>query len=350
MTMPHLFYNQQNHGPFELFALGDTVLAEGGTLRDATLAYATFGTLSPARDNAILVTTWYSGTSKIMEQVLVGPGRVLDPAKYFIIIANQLGGGLSSSPSNTSAPFNGPNFPQLRIEDDVAAQHRLVTENFGITALELVIGGSMGAQQTFEWAARHPEMVKRAMPIAGTARNKPHCKLVAGAFVAAMRSDPKFDDGFYSDSAAVHRGLVRHARAFAVTGLCQAFYKNEIWRTIGFSSVDDFLVGFMDGYFLPMDPNNLIAMASKWQGGDTGRLAGGDLAAALGRVTAKTTVVALSTDIFFPPDDVEDDQKLIAGSRFAVIDTECGHAALFALEPSYVPQLDRLISDLLAGG
>lgn len=348
--MTHPFYNQEVHGPFELFDLGDVPLAAGGTLRGATLAYATFGTLSAARDNAILITTWYSGTSKIMEQVLVGPGRALDPGKYFIIIANQLGNGLSSSPSNTPAPFGGPNFPRLRIEDDVAAQYRLVTEKFGLDTLQLVIGGSMGAQQTFEWAARHPEMVRRAMPLAGTARNKPHCRLVAGAFVDAMRSDPAFDGGFYASSAAVHRGLVRHARAFAITGLCQAFYRKEVWRTLGFSSVDDFLVGFLDGYFLPMDPNNLIAMASKWQEGDTGHLAGGDLAAALGRITAKTTVVALSSDIFFPPDDVADDQALIPGSRFAVIDTDCGHAALFGLEPSYAPRLDGLISELLSEG
>lgn len=342
-----LYYTQELHGPYSLFDLGDVTLAEGGTLRGAKLAFATLGTLSPSRDNAVLVPTWYSGTSKIMEQVLVGPGRAIDPARHFVIIVNQLGSGLSSSPSNTSVPFNGPNFPHIRIEDDVKAQHRLVTEHFGIEVLQLVIGGSMGAQQTYEWAARFPAMVKRAMPIAGTARNKPHCRLIAGAFVDALRSDPMFDDGFYASSGAVHRGLVRHSRAFAITGLCAEFYKQNLWQTVGFSSIDDFLVGFMDGYFLPMDPNNLLCMAWKWQHGDTGRVAGGDLAAALGRIKARTTVVALSSDLFFPPADVEDDQKLVSGSNFAIIETHCGHAGLFALEPTYIPQLDRLIAEIL---
>ena len=108
MSNEHPYYNQTGHGPFETHDIGDLVLEEGGTLRKCMVAYSTFGTLNAARDNAILVTTWYTGTSKIMEQLHVGEGRALDPAKYFIVIVNQIGSGLSSSPSNTAAPFNGP--------------------------------------------------------------------------------------------------------------------------------------------------------------------------------------------------------------------------------------------------
>lgn len=342
------FYTQELHGPFELFDLGDFALEDGGTIRGAKLAYSTFGTLAPGKDNAVLVTTWYSGTSKIMEQTLIGPGRALDPAKYFIVVANQIGSGLSSSPSNTTAPYNGPNFPRVRIADDVRAQHKLMTDKFGIDALQLVIGGSMGAQQTFEWAVRYPGMVRRAMPIAGTAQNKPHCRLIARAFIDAMTSDPGFSGGYYRDAGETRLGLVRHAHAFAVTGLAQEFYKRDLWRTVGFSSLDDFLTGFLEGYFLPLDVNNLLCQAWKWQHGDVSRNAGGDLAAALGRITAKTSVVALETDIFFPPKDIEDDQSLIPGSRLHVIKTNWGHSALFALDPQYVPQLDACIGDLLA--
>ena len=118
------YYSQELHGPFETFDLGDLDLEDGGRLRGARLAYATHGTLSPAKDNAILVTTWFSGTSKIMEQVYIGAGRALDPEKYFIVIADQIGDGLSSSPHNTPPPFNGPRFPRVRIGDDVVAQQR----------------------------------------------------------------------------------------------------------------------------------------------------------------------------------------------------------------------------------
>jgi homoserine O-acetyltransferase len=344
------YYGQDLHGPYETFDLGDFGLEDGGTIRGAFIAYATHGTLSPAKDNAILVATWYSGTSKIMEQTLVGPGRALDPSRYFIIIANQLGSGLSSSPHNTSGPFHGPDFPSVRIGDDVRAQHKLVTEKFGLSQLQLVTGGSMGAQQTYEWAARYPDFVRRAAPIAGTARNKPHCGLIAQSFIDAMTSDPAFRDGYYKTSDDVRQGLVRHARAFAVTGLCQEFFKQELWRSVGFTSLDDFLVGFLGGYFLPMDPNNLILMARKWQRGDVSRLAGGDLAAALKRVKAKTTVMALSTDMFFPPADVEDDAKLVPGARFKVIQTSFGHAGLFSIEPTFAPQVDAELRELLAQG
>ncbi|HYP56917.1 MAG TPA: hypothetical protein VEQ35_01365, partial [Beijerinckia sp.] len=148
MTNP--YYSPDIHGPFETFDLGDLELEEGGKLRNLKLAYATFGTLSPNKDNAILFPTWYSGTTKILEQAYVGAGRAIDPAKYFIILVNQIGNGLSSSPHNNPAPFNGPKFPRVRIGDDVRAQHRLITEKFGIEKLQLVLGGSMGAQLTYD--------------------------------------------------------------------------------------------------------------------------------------------------------------------------------------------------------
>src|SRR4029079_1865143 len=140
-----------------------------GTIRGCQLAYATFGTLNAAKDNAILVPTWYSRTNKILEQVYIGKGRALDPDKYFILIVNQIGGGLSTSPHNTPPPGGMGNFPKVRIADDVRAQHKLITEKFQLSTLALVVGGSMGAQQTYEWAVRYPAMVKRAAPIAGTA-------------------------------------------------------------------------------------------------------------------------------------------------------------------------------------
>ena len=128
-----------------MYDLGDFQLEEGGTIPDCQLAYATFGELNANKDNAILMTTWYSGTSKIMEQVYMGKGRAIDPDKHFIVIVNQIGNGLSTSPHNMSGPVSGPDFPHVRIGDDVRAQHQLLTEKFGLDSLALVVGGSMGA-------------------------------------------------------------------------------------------------------------------------------------------------------------------------------------------------------------
>src|SRR6266851_9183963 len=119
------YYSQDTHGPYELHDIGNLELEEGGAIRGCKLAYATFGKLNAARDNAILIPTWYSGTNKIMEQVYIGKGRALDPDKYFIVVVNQIGSGLSTSPHNTPAPAGMGNFPHVRIGDDVCAQHKL---------------------------------------------------------------------------------------------------------------------------------------------------------------------------------------------------------------------------------
>jgi homoserine O-acetyltransferase len=342
------YYSQENHGPYELYDIGDLALEEGGTIRGCKLAYATFGELNAAKDNAILIPTWYSGTSKIMEQVYIGKGRALDPDKYFIISINQIGNGLSSSPHNTPMPGGMARFPHVRIGDDVRAQHKLLTEKFGLEQLALVVGGSMGAQQTYEWAVRYPDMVKRAAPLAGTAKNTDHDFIFTATLNDALTNDPAWKGGWYGASSDVHQGIRRQARLWAVMGWCTEFYQQGVWRNLGFSSVEDFLTNFMEAYFLPMDPNDLLCMAWKWQRGDVSRMTGGDLAAALGRIKAKVFVMPISSYMFFPPSDCEPEQKLIPNSEYRPIQSICGHLGLFGVEPEYLAQVDKNLSELLA--
>ena len=125
------YYSPEMQGPYELFSLGEFVLEEGDTLRDCELAYATFGELNEAKDNAILITTWYSGTHRIFADFYIGAEHALNPEKYFIVVINQLGNGLSSSPHNTDGPHARVRFPHVRIGDDVRAQEQLLREGFG---------------------------------------------------------------------------------------------------------------------------------------------------------------------------------------------------------------------------
>ena len=99
---------------YELFDLGDVVLQCRKTLRDAKLAYKTYGTLNAARDNVIVYPTWYSG-QHYENEWLIGPGKALDPDKYFIIIPNMLGNGLSTSASNHPAPYDKSRFPNITL-------------------------------------------------------------------------------------------------------------------------------------------------------------------------------------------------------------------------------------------
>ncbi|ADP71316.1 Homoserine O-acetyltransferase [Rhodomicrobium vannielii ATCC 17100] len=342
------YYSQDIHGPFQTVDIGDFELESGGKLRNLNLAYATFGTLSEKKDNAILFPTWYSGTNKILELAYIGEGRALDPSRYFIILVNQIGNGLSASPSNTPIPFNAAAFPSVTIGDDVRAQHKLVTEKFGIEKLALVLGGSMGAQQTYEWAIRFPDAVQRAAPIAGLGRGTPYTKLLVETFIEAIASDPAFDGGWYADKAAVQRGLRRHARLFAASGFSPALYTNEGWLDLGFSSAEDFLRGFLEGHFLPQDPNNLILLARKWRDHDVGRNAGGSLKEAFARITAKTFVIAIENDAFFPLKDVAAEQELIPDSELKLVSSDWGHLALFATEAAYRETVDGYLKELLA--
>jgi homoserine O-acetyltransferase len=347
-VIENAYYSQEVHGPFEVHDIGNLPLEEGGTIRGCKLAYATFGKLNAAKDNAILVPTWYSGTNKIIEQVFVGPGRALDPDKYFIVIVNQIGSGLSSSPHNTPAPGGMGNFPHVRIGDDVNAQHKLVTEKLGLSSLALVVGGSMGAQQTYEWAVRYPDMVKRAAPIAGTAKNTDHDFLFTETLVDAISSDPGFNKGFYSSPVDVKEGLLRHAKMWAVMGWSTEFYQEGRQKALGFTSLDDFIINFMYAYFSVMDPNDLLCMAWKWQRGDVSRHTGGDLRAALQRVKAKTFVMPMSTDMFFPPADCQREWRLIPDAEFRPIQTIDGHLALFGADPGALGQIDKNLIELLA--
>ena len=146
-------------------------------------------------------------------------------------MVNQIGNGLSTSPHTTDdASIAMSKFPEVRIGDDVRAQEQLLRETFGIETLALVVGGSMGAQQTWEWAVRFPDKVLRAAPIAGTAQNTPHDFLFTQTLMDAITSDPGWNGGEYAAAADVVDGLSRHADIWAIMGLTTDFWKTEFWR------------------------------------------------------------------------------------------------------------------------
>jgi homoserine O-acetyltransferase len=345
------FYSHEFHGDYELISIGRLDLEEGGSIPDCQLAVATFGELNEAKDNAILITSWYSGTHQIWRDVYIGPDHALNPERYFIVAINQIGSGLSTSPHNADGPnaaLSMSRFPHVRIGDDVVAQERLLRSHFGIDKLALVVGGSMGAQQTYDWAVRFPDKVLRAAPIAGTAQNTPHDFLLAETMREAIMSDPGWDGGEYKSSASVFDGLVRQAHLWGVVGFSTEFWKQEVWRALEFGSREEFITGFLEPYFTVMDPNDLLTQSWKWQRGDVARHTGGNLAEALGRITAKVFVMPIDEDLLFGVRDCAPEQSLIAGSELRVVNDVLGHLGLFGVAPTFMPQIDQHLGDLLA--
>ncbi len=342
------FYSRENIGPYEFFDVGEFQLEEGGVIPYLQLAYVTHGELNADKSNAILIPTWFSGTSGDWDNY-IGPGRALDPEKYFIIVINQIGNGVSTSPHNSPEPIAMANFPHVRIGDDVRAQHQLITEMFGIKELALVVGGSMGAQQTYEWAVRYPDMVKRAAPIAGTAKNTVHDFIFTQTLLDAITSDPGWNGGNYSSHTEVADGLKRHADIWAVMGLSTEFYQQEKWKMFGVETAEQFTNGFLQPLFQSLDPNSLLTMGWKWQRGDVSRHTNGDLAAALGRIKAKVMVMPIDEDMFFPVRDCAAEQALIPNSELKIISSICGHFGLFGADGAdYFNQIDQHLSELLA--
>ena len=334
---------------YDVFDLGSVALTGGMTVPDAKLAYKTYGELNADRTNAIVYPTWYSGRHWDNEW-LIGEGRGLDPSRYFIIVPNMLGNGLSSSPSNTPAPFDRARFPDIAVQDNVAVQHRLVTERFGIEKLALVLGWSMGAGQTFQWAVSHPEMVSRMLPFCGSARTSRHNKVFLEGVKGALTADAAFREGWYTEPPT--RGLRAAARVYAGWGFSQAFYWEEVYREMGYTSLEDFLVRFWEGFFLDdRDANNLLCMLRTWQNGDVGSTPGfdGDTAAALASITARAIVMPAEKDLYFPPEDEAWEVSQMRDAELRVIPGVWGHFAGGGANPTDVDVIDAAVKELLAG-
>jgi homoserine O-acetyltransferase len=263
-----------------VFELGDLRLESGVTLPNAKLGYKTHGRLNADSSNVILYPTPYPAQHGDIEW-LIGPGRALDPDKNFIIVLDQLGNGLSSSPSNTPSPLDRMNFPIITIRDDVAAQHRLVSSGFGIRRVALVTGWSMGAQQTFQWAVSHPDMVERIVPFCGTAKTTPHNAVFLQSVRSALIADAAWMDGNYKDQPV--KGVRAFSHVYAGWAFSQPFYKQGLYRHLGFTALEDFITGFWETRYARRDANNLLSMLRTWQLNDLGGTTGFGGSLLLGR-------------------------------------------------------------------
>jgi homoserine O-acetyltransferase len=331
----------------QIFDLGDFQLTNGVTLPNAQLAYKTHGKLNAAKDNAVLFAHFLGGAPEALE-IFIGENRPLDPRQYFIILPGLFGNGVSSSPSNTPAPFDRGAFPTTQIADDVIAQQRLVNEVFGIDELHLVLGWSVGALQTYEWAVRFPQMVKRAASIAGAPKPSPWTTLwLRTAIEEPIVSDPAWNDGFYTDPQALQAGLRRQAHIMALTLPPLGFYREgeEVWRSIGFSSRNDFIARFWEAFMLPQDPNNLVNQSRKTRSADPS--SNGDLTKALSQIKAKMFVVAFAGDMMFPPEECKRDAERIPNAQYREIASIGGHLTTFALTEQDRQAMDEILQEVL---
>jgi homoserine O-acetyltransferase len=328
---------------YDMYELRDVGLQSGLTLRYAKLAYKTYGKLNPARDNVIVMPTFYGGQHTDTE-AMMGVGRALDPQQYFIIVPNMFGNGLSSSPSNTPPPFDRAAFPNVTLYDTVICQHRLVTEHLGIDRVKLVVGFSMGALQAFQWGTLYSDMVQAIAPVCGSARISPHNYVFLEGVKAALLADAAFADGWYETPPV--KGLRAFSRVYAGWLFSQDFFREQEYRKIGLASVED-TVRFVEGYFRQRDANDLLAMLWTWQHADISANAQykGDFAAALRAITARAVVMPGETDLYFRVRDNELEAQQMPRAELRPIPSIWGHGTFW--EPAGHEFIDAALKELL---
>lgn len=332
---------------YEIFDLGDVTLQSGVTLPDAFLAYKTYGRLNEKKDNVIVYPTAF-GDQHIQNEWLIGDGMALDPREYFIIVPNLLGNGLSSSPSNTPPPFDRAHFPQVTIYDNVKFQHRLVTEKFGIHKIALVVGWSMGGIQAFQWGASYPDMVERIAPFAGVAKTWPQTYVVLEGMKAPLMAAVGFDSSKLNKLTTEDMRAV--GRVYAGWGVSQAFYREGLYREMGFDSLADFMAGVWEDSFMKMDPHNVLSMLWTGQHADISANPSydGDFDKALKSISALACIMPGSTDLFCPADDNEYEANLIPHALFKPIESIWGHFAGRGINSADNQFIDDNLKRLLA--
>ena len=308
--------------------LGDWPLACGHTIADAQISYLQLGELNADRSNLILVPTSYGARPEDLGW-LAGP--VLDPERWCIVIAGQFGNGASSSPSNSAMGLAEQGWV-VQHRDNVAAQRRLLQEVFGVERLPLIYGWSMGAQQAYQWAVEHPQLVERICCVCGTARTSPHNRLFCLSLRQALTADRHWTgSGFAADP---EQGLRTYALIYASWAASQPFF-----RTVA-EPIEQHVEQQWLPHYRRHDPRDLIAMLDTWLAHDIAP--GADLSAALGGIRARTAVVAGSHDLYFTPDDLATEAAASPGARFERIESELGHRA--GNPHSSAPEQQRLRS------
>ena len=311
---------------YQTINLGRTTLQSGLTVPNPVLAYKTFGELNADKTNAVLYPTSYGAQHTDIEW-LIKPGGILDPEKYFIVIPNMFGNGLSTSPSNIEPPHSKARYPNFTAYDNVQAQRRLLLEVFEIDHLAMVYGWSMGAQQAMHWGALFPDKVERILSICGSARTAPHNKVFLEGVRATLTADPAWNGTHFT--AKPEAGLRAMGRVYAGWGMSQEFYRDEAWRKIGFSSLEDYLIRSWEWNFLRRDADNLLAMLWTWINADVSQHSryGRDLSKALGSITAKTILMPSETDLYFRVEDNSREIHHMPNAELRVIPSIWGHRA-----------------------
>ncbi len=344
-------------------------LDSGRKLGPIRVAYETYGHLSPAQDNVIIICHALSGDAHVAGynsaddkkpgwwDNMVGPGKGIDTAKYFVICSNVLGGckgttGPSSINPQTGKPW-GLDFPVITITDMVKVQKALL-DKLGIKRVLAVVGGSMGGMQVLEWAIRYPDIVVSAIPIATTARLSAQGIAFNAVGRNAIIADPNFKNGQYYDEAGPDRGLAIARMIGHITYLSEQSMHEKFGRKLRFAeayqydfdsefSVETYLDYQGQRFVERFDANSYLYITKAIDYFDLAT-SYGSIEKAFAGLKSRFMVVSFSSDWLFPPSHSDQMVQALLSNNVDVsycnIESPYGHDA-FLLEEEI---LGRIIS------
>jgi homoserine O-acetyltransferase/O-succinyltransferase len=310
--------------PHQLYGEGDLKLESGETIKDFSISYVTHGTLNASKSNAILMVTAISGNHHRLD-FMIGPGKALDPDKYFIICTDAISNGLTTSPSNSKAQPR-MQFPKFVIRDMVESQYRLVKEKFGIDHLVAVIGPSMGGMQTLQWGVSHPDFMDALVAIVPLAKTPAWTVAVLQATREAIMDDPAWKDGNYEAPPEKGIRLWRDILNLAARtpDMYSAQFKNGM-------DVLPWMTEQENAMMKAFDADDWIYQTWAYERHDVGTTPGfnGDTAKALASIRAKTLILTGTKDLLNPEFEPKEAGKNIPGVKMMTINpgTVTGHAS-----------------------
>jgi homoserine O-acetyltransferase len=342
------------------------VLEGGGSLRDVTIAYETWGELSPAADNAILVCHALTGDSHAAGELeaghatpgwwdrIIGPGLALDTDRWFVVCVNVLGGCQGTTGPSSLAPDERPwgsRFPEITVRDQVAVEHRF-TDALEIDRWAGVMGGSMGGMRALEWLISHPDRVESGLVLAvGAAATADEIGLQTAQLHAIWADDGYAGGDYYEakEGAGPHRGLGVARRIAHLSYRCEGELEQRFGRMPqdgedvlhgGRYAVQSYLDHHADKLAHRFDANSYVVLTQAMNTHDVGRDRGG-VPAALATITSPVVVAGIDSDRLYP---IHLQQEIAAAvptsDGLRVVTSEYGHDG-FLVETEAVGALLR---------
>jgi homoserine O-acetyltransferase len=295
--------------------IGDLKLENGNLIRDCLIGYRTFGSLNSDKTNAVLFPTAFGWRSDGLAS-RIGPGKLIDSGKYFVIAVDSLGDGISSSPSNSKSQ-PGLAFPQFSIRDMVNAEQKLVVETLGLRHLRAVIGFSMGGMQAFQWAVSYPGFVDKIVSIAGSPQLTSYDLLLWHTAELALQSDPDWNQGKYSHQPSLRlmnmvQMLALQTPQYVATNTPRREYQN--FEANLAQGSDD------------LDANDTLRQIQALLSADVASPFDGSLQSAAATVRSQVLVIVNKQDHLVNPLPASDFAKMLH-APLVELEGNCGHRA-----------------------